>query len=133
MIETGTMGNSGRTVMQRLLKDMEDHTGDSADLACCITEEDTPSGYRWRYQPASHHPNAAIEAMIHVAKAVAEAEARNSGKTYLVGSTPQPDPALYVFAHGHPDTCTAAIDVMFEFTPAGERIRRPGPRTAVRH
>ena len=38
-----------------------------------------------------------------------------------------------VFACDHPDTRIAAINVMFEFTPGGERIRRPGTHTASRH
>lgn len=80
--------------MQRLLKEMEAVMGDSADLARCITEIDTHFGYWWCYQPASHHPGEAIEAMIHIAKAVADAEARNSGKTYVMGSVPFPESAL---------------------------------------
>jgi hypothetical protein len=82
MIETGKTGNSGRAAMQRILKEMEAATGDSADLARCITEIDTDFGYWWCYHPASNHPGEAIEAMI-LAKAVAAAEARNSGKTYV--------------------------------------------------
>jgi hypothetical protein len=98
MIETGKTGNSGRDVMQRLLKEMETVTGDSAYLARGITEIDTEFGYWWCYQPASHHPGEAIEAMIHIAKAVADAEAHNSGKTYVVGSVPFTEATLYVFA-----------------------------------
>jgi hypothetical protein len=41
--------------------------------------------------------------------------------------------AIYVFAGDHPDAANAGIDVMFEFTPAGERIRRPALRQASRH
>jgi hypothetical protein len=41
--------------------------------------------------------------------------------------------AVYVFSCDHPDARNAAINVMFEFTPAGERIRRPGTRTVRRH
>jgi hypothetical protein len=41
--------------------------------------------------------------MIHVARAVAHAETRNSGKIYLVGSIPFPGSALYVFAADYPD------------------------------
>lgn len=41
--------------------------------------------------------------------------------------------AIYVFACDHPDARNAAINVMVEFTPAGERIRHPGTRTAARH
>ncbi len=66
--------------------------------------------------------------MIHVAKVVADAEARNSGKTYLVGSTPQPDPALYVFACDHPDARNAAITIMVDCPPTGVPVRRRAPK-----
>lgn len=119
--------------MQRLLKDMQASTGDSADFARSITEIDTDFGYWWCYEAAPHHPHEAITAMIHIAKVVADAEARNSGKTYLVASTPQPMAAVYVFACDHSDARDAAITVMLEFTPAGQRIRRAGLRRAARH
>ena len=128
MIEIGKMGNSGRDAMQRILKEMEAATGDSADLARCITEIATDFGYWWCYQPAAHHPGAAIEAMIHVAKAVACAEARNSGKLYLVGSTPHPKPALYVFAADHPDARSGAVNIMVDCPPTGEPARRHAPQ-----
>jgi hypothetical protein len=133
MIEIGQMGGSGREVMKRLLQDMPAVIADKADFARSITEIDTDFGYCWRYEAAPQQPAEAIIAMIPVAKAVAEAEARPTGKAHLVGATPQPRPALYVFASDHPDACKAAINVMFEFTSAGQRIRRPGPRAAVRH
>ena len=128
MIEIGNMGNSGRDAMQRILKEMEAATGDSADLARCITEIDTDFGYWCCYQPAPHHPDEAIEAMIYVAKVVAHAEARNSGKTYLVGSTPFPESSLYVFAADHPDARNAAINIMYDCPPAGKPARRRAPQ-----
>jgi hypothetical protein len=73
MIEANKTGNSGRDAMQRILKEMEAVTGHSADLARCIIVIDTDFGYWWYPQPAAHHPGAAIEAMIHVARAVADA------------------------------------------------------------
>jgi Phospholipid methyltransferase len=48
----------------------------------CITETDTPFRYWWRYLPAPHHPTEAMTAMIHMAKAVAAAEAGNSGRFF---------------------------------------------------
>jgi hypothetical protein len=71
--------------------------------------------------------------MIYIAKVVADAEARNTGKTYLVASTPQPMAAVYVFPCDHPDARDAAINVMLEFPPASERVRRAGIRSAARH
>jgi hypothetical protein len=55
------------------------------------------------------------------------AEVRNSGKAYLVGSTPFPETALHVFAADHPDARHGAINNMFEFTPAGKPARRRAP------
>jgi hypothetical protein len=66
--------------------------------------------------------------MIHIVKVVADAEARNSRKTYLVGRGAAGTDAIYVFASHHPDARSAAINVMLEYTPAGEYIRRPGLR-----
>jgi hypothetical protein len=56
VIETGKAGNSGQSAMQRILKEIEAASGDSADLARCITEIDTDFGAWWCYQPAAHHP-----------------------------------------------------------------------------
>ncbi len=54
-------------------------------------------------------------------------------KIFVVASSPEPSPAVYVFAHDHPDASNAGINIMFEFTPEGERIRHPGIRAATRH
>src|ERR1700760_2100020 len=112
---------------------MEAATGDSADFARSITEIDTDFGYWWCYQPPPDHPDEAITLMIHIAKVIADAEARNSGKTYLVGRAAAGSDAIYAFPSHHPDARSAAINVMLEYMPAGERIRRPGIRDAVRH
>ena len=83
--------------------------------------------------PAGGAPaGAAIEAMIHVAKAVADAEARRSGKTYLVGSVTFLESALYVFAADHPDARSAAINIMVHCPPAGAPARRRAPQR-MRH
>jgi hypothetical protein len=47
-----------------------------------------------------------------VAGEVAANEARKSGKTYVVASTPQPSPAIYVFACDHLDTRKVRISIM---------------------
>jgi hypothetical protein len=67
-----------------------------------------------------------------VAFQIVNAEARKTGKTYLVVSTPRP-PAVYVFACDHPDARNPAINIMIEPTQPGERIRRPAIRSATRH
>jgi hypothetical protein len=133
MIEIGQMGGSGKAVMERLLQEMEAATGDSADFARSITQINTEFGYWWCYVSAPHHPDEAITTMIHIAKVVAEAEARNSGKTYLVGRAAAGTDAIYAFPSHHPDARSAAINVMLEYTPAGECIRRPRVRTSARH
>jgi hypothetical protein len=76
----------------------------------------------------AHHPGEAIEAMIHIAKAVADAEARNSGKTYVVGSAPFPESALYVFAADHPDARNAATNIIFDCLAGGKLVRRSAPQ-----
>jgi hypothetical protein len=100
----------------------------------CITEGDTPYGYWWRYQHSDDEPLATLEAAIMVAGDVAAQEARNSGKIYVLARAACGADAIYVFACDHPDASSAGVNIMFEFTPAGERIRRPGvPRAASRH
>ena len=47
-----------------------------------------------------------------VAGEVAANEARKSGKTYVVASTPQPSPAIYVFACDHPDPKDPAGEIV---------------------
>ena len=127
MIEIGKMGNSGRAVMQRILQEMEADGQDSADFARSITEDDTEFGYRWRYQAAPHHPEEAITAMIHIAKVVADAEARNAGKTYLVGRAAFGTDAIHAFACDHPDARNAAINIMYDCPPTGAPVRRRAP------
>jgi hypothetical protein len=124
MIEIGKMGNSGKAVMQRLLQDMEAATGESADFARAITEADTEFGYWWRYQPAPDHPSEAITLLIHIAKVIADAEAHNTGKTYLVGRAAYALDAIYAFASDHPDARNAAINIMYDCPPAGAPVRR---------
>jgi hypothetical protein len=96
--------------------------------AGCITERETPDGYWWRYRHSEDEPEDTLTAAIMIAGEVAAEEARRRGKTYVVASAPQPSPALYVFACDHPDAGKAGISVMYEFTPAGERIRRQATR-----
>jgi hypothetical protein len=98
-----------------------------------ITVRETPHGYWWRYSHSDDEPADTLTAAIMIAGEVAAEEARRRGKTYLVARAAGGADAVYVFACDHPDARNAAINVMFEFTPAGARIPRPGPRTAARH
>lgn len=99
----------------------------------CITERETPHGYWWRYQHSEGEPEVTLTTAIMVAGDVAATEARERGKTYCVARAAAKPDAIYVFACDHPDARDASINVMFEFTPAGERIPRPAVRTAARH
>src|SRR4051794_22713049 len=99
----------------------------------CITERETPHGYWWRYQHADDEPQDTLLAAIMIAGDVAATEARKRGKTYYVARAASGPDAIYVFAYDHPDARNAAINVIFEFTPAGERIRHPGTRQITRH
>ena len=99
----------------------------------CITAGETPHGYWWRYRHSDNEPQETLEAAIMIAGDVAAMEARKRGKTYYVARAASGADAIYVFACEHPDAREASVNVMFEFTPAGTRIRRPGTRTASRH
>jgi hypothetical protein len=54
----------------------------------CITEKRTAQGFWWRYTHSKDEPNETIEMAIRAAGEVAADEARKSGKTYIVASTP---------------------------------------------
>ena len=99
----------------------------------CVTERETPHGYWWRYQHSAGEPEVTLTTAIMVAGDVAATEARVRGKTYCVARAATRPDAIYVFACDHPDARDASINVMFEFTPKGDRIRRPATRTAARH
>lgn len=98
-----------------------------------ITERETPQGYWWCYRHADGEPDETLIAAIMIARQVAADQARKHGKTYCAGRGTSGNRVVYVFPCDHPDARDAAIDVIFEFTPAGERIQRPGPRSASRH
>jgi hypothetical protein len=94
----------------------------------CITERQTAHGYWWRYTHSDGEPRDTLTMAIMIAADVAAEEARKSGKTYVVASSPQPSPAVYVFACDHPDACKAGINVMYQLTPNGACIRRSATR-----
>jgi hypothetical protein len=54
-------------------------------------------------------------------------KARKGGKTFVVTSTLLPAPAVYIFAHDHPNASKPGMNVMFEFSPTGGRTRRSFP------
>ncbi|MBV8890514.1 MAG: hypothetical protein JO266_00800 [Acidobacteria bacterium] len=65
---------------------------------------------------------------IRIATMVAGTEANRSGKAYVVASTSQPPPAVFVLPRTHPELATITMSVMFEFTPEGECIRHKPAR-----
>jgi hypothetical protein len=95
----------------------------------CITERTDEHGFWWRYQHSDDEPHETLIAAIRVAGHVAATEASRRGKIYVVARAAGGADAIYVFAGDHPDASSAGINIMFEFTPEGERIRRP----AIRH
>lgn len=95
----------------------------------CITERRTPYGFWWRYTHAAGEPDETLVMAIRIASEVAADEARKSGKTYLVASTPRPTSAVYVFAGDHPDAARIDLNIMYELTPDGGCVRR----SAIRH
>jgi hypothetical protein len=93
----------------------------------CITERRDAHGYYWRYTHSPGEPAETLDMAIMVAGEVAATEARKNGRTYVVASTRQPSPAVFVLACDHPELAAIAMSVMCEFTPAGECIRhKPG-------
>ncbi|HKM69290.1 MAG TPA: hypothetical protein VJX94_04295 [Stellaceae bacterium] len=94
----------------------------------CITERTDEHGYWWRYQHSNDEPRDTLTAAITIAGEVAANEARKSGKTYVVASTPMPAPAVYVFACDHPDASKSGISIMYQLTPGGQSIRRSATR-----
>src|SRR5262249_2693291 len=97
------------------------------DEGHCITESRTAHGYYWRYTHAKDEDDETLLMAIRIAGDVAADEARKSGKTYVVASTPQPSPAVYVLAADHPELSSLAMHVMYAMTPEGECIRHRKP------
>jgi hypothetical protein len=83
----------------------------------CITERQTAHGDWWRHRHSYDEPDDTLTAAIVIAAEVAADEARKSGKTNVVASTPEPSAAVYVFACDHPDASQADISIMYQPTP----------------
>jgi hypothetical protein len=88
----------------------------------CITEQRDAYGYYWRYTPSPGEPEETLDVAIRIATMVAGKEANRSRKTYVVASTPQPSPAIFVLARNHPELAAITMSVMYELTPEGECI-----------
>jgi hypothetical protein len=89
----------------------------------CITERRDAHGYYWRYTPSPGEPEETLDMAIRIATMVAGKEANRSRKTYVVASTSQPSPAVFVLARNHPELAAIAMSVMYELTPEGECIQ----------
>jgi hypothetical protein len=109
--------------LQRALKAVET-TNDTDDPVAGITERHTPFGYWWRYTYAGGGPDTNLVGAIKIATFVAEQEARKDGKTYLVATSSERWPNVYVFPYEHPDARRLDLTPMYTFTPSGECVRR---------
>jgi hypothetical protein len=101
---------------------------DADDPGGSVTERHMSFGYWWRYAYAGDGPDANLVGAIKIAAFVAEQEARKDGKTYLVATSSERWPDVYVFAHDHPDARRLDLSTMYSFTPSGECIRRAATR-----
>jgi hypothetical protein len=88
--------------LQRALNAVETPT-DADDPGDSVTERHTAFGYWWRYAYAGGGPDTNLVGAIRIAALVAEQEARKDGKTYLVATSSERWPDVYVFPHDHPD------------------------------
>jgi hypothetical protein len=109
--------------LQRALKAVET-AAEHDDPANCITERQTAFGYWWRTTHSGNEPDQTLIGAIKLAAHVAEQEARAAGKTFLVATSAERWPDVYVFAHDHPDAKRLDLSPMYEFTPAGQLIWR---------
>lgn len=93
----------------------------------CITERRDAYGYYWRYTLSPGEPEETLDMAIRIATMVAGKEAKRSRKTYVVASTPQPSPAVFVLARNHPELAAITMSVRYELTPEGEYIHHHQP------
>jgi hypothetical protein len=91
-----------------------------------LTVETTEHGYYACYDHPPDEPGETLDMAIRVAVEIAADEARNTGATYYVTSTPAPV-AIYVLRCDHPELSKTAMSIMFELAPSGDIIRRPKP------
>jgi hypothetical protein len=90
-------------------------------------KEATEYGYYARYEHLPGEPDDTLTAAIMFAVEIASDEARKTGKTHYVTSTPVPK-AIYLLRADNPELTMLAMSVMYELTPDGEVIRRAKPR-----
>jgi hypothetical protein len=69
-------------------------------------------------------PDTNLVGAIKIAAFVAEQEALKDGKTYLVATSSERCPDVYVLPHDHPDARRLDLTPMYTFTPSGECVRR---------
>lgn len=109
--------------LQRALKAVETAT-DANDPGDSVTERHTAFGYWWRYARPATGPIQILSARSRSPLSSPSKEARKDGKTYLVATSSERWPDVYVFPHDHPDARRFDLTPMYEFTPSGECIRR---------
>ena len=83
-------------------------------------------GYYARYEHSPGEPDDTLTAAIMVAVEIASEEARKTGKTHYVTSTPVPK-VTYLLRADNPELTMVATSVMYELRPDGEVVRRAKP------
>ena len=87
-----------------------------------ITERTSDYGYYWRYDHPNHEPDETLDMAVRIAGIVAGTEARKSGHTYYVTSTPKPA-AIVVLRFDNPEVAQTAMEIISEITPESDVIR----------
>jgi hypothetical protein len=112
--------------LQRALKAVETAT-DADDPGNSVTERHTAFGTWWRYAHSGDGPHPNLVGAIKIAAFGAEQEARKDGKTYLVATSSERWPDVYVFPHDHPDARRLDLTPMYTFTPPGNAYAAARP------
>jgi hypothetical protein len=90
-------------------------------------KEATEYGYYARYEHSPGEGGDTLTAAIMFAVEIASDEARKTGKTHYVTSTPVPK-AIYLLRADNPELTMVAMSVMYKLMPDGEVIRRAKPK-----
>jgi hypothetical protein len=89
-------------------------------------KEATEYGYYARYEHSPGEPDDTLTGAIMFAVEIASDEARKTGKTHYVTSTPVPK-AIYLLRADNPELTMVAMSVMYELTPDWKVIKRTKP------
>jgi hypothetical protein len=80
-------------------------------------------GFEWMVEVRSFVNDALLRSLMVTSANVAAREARQSGKTYVLATSPVPSRAIYVLAASHPRLVShPQMTTRYEFTPSGQMI-----------